>query len=507
MTDESQEKSSGNSLFNRSKKPAIVVKFENESPKVDSINKAFKEKFQVREKPNDIDKFIEPLNSEKDAFLRFLEKIRNGKDITQNLKITVNNQKYEYELQGTPLDENNWDKFYIFFTDITDRKKRENQIKSLHEATLDLMKARSQEEISSITVKIAREALNFENTVLRTYTDENILKPLESSGNTGDTGKIRSLQLDQNRPEVKAFRSGKLVYNSQNSSKSAIHVPVENYGVLSVFEDSGEKFNSSDIELIRLLVSATSFALKSLRQENHSIPDSATELKLHSDDPKLFISHIAQELNCKCRVESVSPSKNRGETYYMKLEGVKHGKALDFLQKLDRVEECKIIESDNLFRVKTNENTLFSVIFDLGGVVKNAVADSNGVDLTLQITEDVDLSRLFEALEDNSPGWNLVKKKSIESADNNFLRTHEVLRDKLTEKQMDAMKTAYNSGYYEYPRDSTAEEIASSLGISDSTLFQHLQAAQKKLIEECLEPVLNSSYPPNKNLRDRKQNS
>nr|WP_255457504.1 helix-turn-helix domain-containing protein [Halorussus sp. JP-T4] len=52
----------------------------------------------------------------------------------------------------------------------------------------------------------------------------------------------------------------------------------------------------------------------------------------------------------------------------------------------------------------------------------------------------------------------------------------------MTEKQRTALQAAYFGGYYEYPRESTGEEVADSLDISSPTLHQHLRAAQRKLV-------------------------
>jgi predicted DNA binding protein len=45
------------------------------------------------------------------------------------------------------------------------------------------------------------------------------------------------------------------------------------------------------------------------------------------------------------------------------------------------------------------------------------------------------------------------------------------------------LRTAYLADYFESPRGSTAEEVASSLGITGSTLLHHLRAGQRKLLD------------------------
>lgn len=60
-------------------------------------------------------------------------------------------------------------------------------------------------------------------------------------------------------------------------------------------------------------------------------------------------------------------------------------------------------------------------------------------------------------------------------------------RAKLTERQLEAVQTAYDRGYFEQPRSANASEIAAELDIAVSTFSEHLVAAQRKLIGDILE--------------------
>lgn len=59
-----------------------------------------------------------------------------------------------------------------------------------------------------------------------------------------------------------------------------------------------------------------------------------------------------------------------------------------------------------------------------------------------------------------------------------------VNRGKLTDRQLEALRTAYEAGYFERPRRANAMEVAEQLDISRSTFAEHLAAAQRKLFED-----------------------
>lgn len=52
----------------------------------------------------------------------------------------------------------------------------------------------------------------------------------------------------------------------------------------------------------------------------------------------------------------------------------------------------------------------------------------------------------------------------------------------LTDRQRTVLQTAYECGYYETPRRSSHEEIASELGCASSTVGEHLRKAEGRLV-------------------------
>jgi len=60
----------------------------------------------------------------------------------------------------------------------------------------------------------------------------------------------------------------------------------------------------------------------------------------------------------------------------------------------------------------------------------------------------------------------------------------------LTDKQKAALRTAIAHGYYQHPRESTVEELASISGISRSTFQEHLRKAESKIIKRAAEGVI-----------------
>lgn len=57
----------------------------------------------------------------------------------------------------------------------------------------------------------------------------------------------------------------------------------------------------------------------------------------------------------------------------------------------------------------------------------------------------------------------------------------------LTTEQRDLLRTAYEAGYYETPRETSQEQLASSFDISPSSVSQRLRRATAELVENTIE--------------------
>jgi hypothetical protein len=56
----------------------------------------------------------------------------------------------------------------------------------------------------------------------------------------------------------------------------------------------------------------------------------------------------------------------------------------------------------------------------------------------------------------------------------------------MTEKQKEALTVAQRHGYYQYPRAISTEELAKKLGLTKTTLIEHLRKAENALISDVL---------------------
>ena len=119
-----------------------------------------------------------------------------------------------------------------------------------------------------------------------------------------------------------------------------------------------------------------------------------------------------------------------------------------------------------------------------GGQLLSATATPGTTRIQLRITSDVSRRPLFEFVTTKFEEAELTAQAEGR-ADPVEADTSAI--DALTERQREILNAAYYGGYYETPRQVTGEELAASFDISSPAVYNHLQAAQKKILQQTLD--------------------
>jgi hypothetical protein len=56
----------------------------------------------------------------------------------------------------------------------------------------------------------------------------------------------------------------------------------------------------------------------------------------------------------------------------------------------------------------------------------------------------------------------------------------------LTDRQLEVLRTAYELGFYEVPREASIEDVASAVGVDGGTVSEHLQRAERNVLSQQL---------------------
>jgi len=257
--------------------------------------------------------------------------------------------------------------------------------------------------------------------------------------------------------------------------------------VLVVATDRADAFSEPERAEFELLGEMIGFVLSAVATKKLLIADSVLDLDFEvaaGDD--VFVD-LSERFDCVCTVEESVPLRGRRLLQYARVEGTSPDLAAEVAAKRDDVEVRRVLdehEETGLFELIVSASPVTDLV-DLGANVGAIVAEAGTGRIVVEAPSDVDIRTLVDVLRTHYEHVELVAKHERPRHADSDVRFDDV-DEWLTDRQSTAIRAAYAAGYYDWPRKSTAEEVAGSLDITSATFHQHLRKAEEKLLRAYL---------------------
>jgi hypothetical protein len=171
---------------------------------------------------------------------------------------------------------------------------------------------------------------------------------------------------------------------------------------------------------------------------------------------------------------------------YLSATGATAGEVLSAFAALEPTHSRIVRENgdDALIELTLPDDTLLGTLVSEGAHVRSVTTDSQHTSVIVEVPSDADVRTLSETVGSAFPETTLTSKQSHTRPVTGSERLLPEAMTELTDRQREVIETAYQAGYFDWPRGSTAEEIAETLGITAPTLHAHLRKAEARLLTD-----------------------
>jgi len=254
-------------LFENTPDPIMTVTFEDGHPHVTEINAAFEEVFgfgteTVLDRP-----LVETLIPEdaRAQFEELRERAARGESFEAEARRRTADGEREFVFRVIPFEDDGTQRAYVWYTDVTERRRRERMVESLHDATERLQEAETTEAACRTTVEAARDVLGLPMTACWLHQDDGPrLEPVAATDPVRETDPDPFLPGD---PEYEAFDDGEMVIYDpserfpENPLDAAIMLPLGEHGLLAVGEPGVAEYDGFVVDAARTLAGHVRTAL------------------------------------------------------------------------------------------------------------------------------------------------------------------------------------------------------------------------------------------------------
>ncbi|TYL37552.1 histidine kinase [Natronococcus pandeyae] len=270
--------------------------------------------------------------------------------------------------------------------------------------------------------------------------------------------------------------------------RSALSVPLVLddflYGTLTVYANEPNAFDERSRRAIEHLAAVGASVIGAIETRTALLSDDVTELELVIRDESEPLSSVATRLDRPLEVRSVVPRSSGGSVVFATVAAGDPESIADALAGVEVVESVRPVgerADDTLVELVLEESSIATAVADHGGVVRTLTPTDDRVRLVLELSGTVDVRSFVRMLERRYPSTELVARRERERSFEDEHTFGAALQERLSERQRWTLEAAYYGGFFEWPRESTGEEIADSLDVSQPTFSRHVRIAQRKL--------------------------
>ena len=297
-------------------------------------------------------------------------------------------------------------------------------------------------------------------------------------------GAFRSGMVDV----VEAVESNAVADQPPASIESFAAVPIGHdstqYGVLGIFTGRDDAFGSHEQAVLEQLGEVVGHAIATSERQRALLSDEIIELSFQVE--AVFARGGLGSIDGRITYTRSVPVGDGGFLVY----GTASDESIRIVEAVvsatDRWESLTILGSDDgltRFELSVSEHPVLSTVSAQAGYIHEAVIEDGDLHLTFHFAPNADIQQAVDSVKTTYPEATLITRTRTVRPDQQPHRPMEVLSERLTDRQLAALEAAYGAGFFNWPRDSSGESLADSLGISPSTYHQHLRKAQQTLME------------------------
>ena len=261
------------------------------------------------------------------------------------------------------------------------------------------------------------------------------------------------------------------------------------YGVLTLYTTDGEALNDHEMVVLEALGRAAGTAINALERGRILASDSVTELVLETTDSDLFFVDLSKQTGSHLEFQG-SVYRDDGSVLMFfttdaddeAVRGVAGG-----YPDIEAATPIHEYDDATLWEFDITDASITATLAERGVKLRSITVDDGVAELSVELPKENDVRAIVELIQEQYPETTITAHRERERPPKTKRGFIADLEERLTERQLTALRKAHVSGYYEWNRSVTGEELAESMGIDRSTYHQHLRAAERKLTEAFFE--------------------
>jgi predicted DNA binding protein len=261
------------------------------------------------------------------------------------------------------------------------------------------------------------------------------------------------------------------------------------YGILAVYASEPGAFEQPVQSVLDQLARTVAYGINAVETSQGVLAEQLTELELAIETPGTFLNAVAEVAGQSVTYREITPEPGGSARVLFALDDPPVEEIMALETEFVTVESLTHIErgGEQLFRATLSGQTVAATLLDCGAIPRNVVAEADETRAVLRLSREIDVRVFLDRVRQQYPDLELVSRKDVERTQAEEAAMATALEEQLTDRQREVLLTAYESGFFESPRETTGEQLAELLDLSQPTVTHHLREAQRRLYAAMLD--------------------
>ncbi|MFT4891128.1 MAG: PAS domain S-box-containing protein, partial [Halobacteriales archaeon] len=233
--------------------------------------------------------------------------------------------------------------------------------------------------------------------------------------------------------------------------------------VLCLGADRSAEFGDREREGLAVLGETIGFVRHALETRKLLVADAVVELEFRLRDPSSPLVAAATETDGTVSLDGYVETDASTWLLYLSVRDASARAVVEALEGVESVASARTLADDGTgghVEARVTGASLPRTLLACGGTVRGGTATGDEARFVVEVPAGTDVRRVVGRVTDAYPDATLLAQREREGTIRPPGRIRQLLEDELTDRQRSALRTAYHAGYFEWPRESTAEEVA-----------------------------------------------
>lgn len=265
------------------------------------------------------------------------------------------------------------------------------------------------------------------------------------------------------------------------------------FGVLELYADRPTVFGGDERDVLAELGETIGHGINAINRRDALMADDLIELEFAIDqNEEFFFSVVGTDVGA-IELKAVIPQSDGDYIAFFVISGGTADAVADAAEAAPEVTDLHLVretEDERLWKCRVTGPTVVTKAADIGTIPISVRAGSEGYRLIVLVPQSTDIRGVQRQLSDRGLKIELVARRDRATEDNNVREAlNERIDHSLTDRQREALQSAYFSGYFDWPREASGREVAQALAIDQSTFQEHLRAGQRHVFESLFDSL------------------